>query len=531
MVLHNNYYIDDTEKINFFRYENLENFDLASSITEKIQFNNDLLLKLENVDWTLQDICSPYVDDGTMLVNVNNFKLKFRVKSSDTFLTLLIFYIGIGKEENYLQNIEKLYKSPGDVHYFSTSQKLKDFYDNNVSRDFINFMRIILYYLFNYDAKIITNGDKFKDPHKEKKDGDDDYFATYNRVEAIKKLRRLIKYYKQLDDILDNNSNNIFVVMVAKEKSMYKKYFYFFSKKNKLLLDKYDRLINIEEELYFLNNLIDKIPYYKENKILECIENKCLKYIDKLIKENNLLKGIHLLNYLLSFNGSTQPKEFILFLHPTLMDKFINYYFKIFYELQEYEMIFDYYHLIENDIKTLQIVSDSYIQITKYDEALKILDKIEIMEPTLKYLQTTRNKINREQKINSFSNKNDKIDNMTGIEFEKLLTDKFNELNFIATQTKGSGDFGADIIVETSNQTKIIIQCKRFTSKVNLKAVQEVIGAVGHFEADIGIVITNNEFLNSAIKLAKSNDIELWDRAKLAKFLNNDISFSILNEV
>ena len=163
-------------------------------------------------------------------------------------------------------------------------------------------------------------------------------------------------------------------------------------------------------------------------------------------------------------------------------------------------------HLIENDIKTLQIVSDSYIQISKYDEALKILDKIEIMEPTLKYLQTTRNKINREQKINSFSNKNDKIDNMTGIEFEKLLTDKFNELNFIATQTKGSGDFGADIIVETSNQTKIIIQCKRFTSKVNLKAVQEVIGAVGHFEADIGIVITNNEFLNSAIKLAKSNE-------------------------
>ena len=70
--------------------------------------------------------------------------------------------------------------------------------------------------------------------------------------------------------------------------------------------------------------------------------------------------------------------------------------------------------------------------------------------------QTTRNKINREQKINSFSNKNDRIDNMTGIEFEKLLTDKFNELNFIATQTKGSGDFGADIIVETSNQTKNI---------------------------------------------------------------------------
>lgn len=533
MVLHNNYYIDDTEKINFFRYENLENFDLASSITEKIQFNNDLLLKLENVDWKsidLKDICFYHSEsNNTILIKINNLELTFRFGTEDTLLTILIFYISIGKGNDYLQNIEKLYESRS----FYTIDDIRNFYDNNVSPNFINFVRLILNYVFGglYYAGI-TSLDEFDFSNLDSfyswvEDGAD-HFDRYN---SKKRLRRLIRYYKQLDDILDNNSNNIFVVMVAKEKNMYKKYFYFFSKKNKLLLDKYDRLINIEEELYFFNNLIDKIPYYKENKILECIENKCLKYIDKLIKENNLLKGIHLLNYLLSFNGSTRLRKFKLFFHPTLMDKFIHYYFKIFYELQEYEMIFDYYHLIENDIKTLQIVSDSYIQISKYDEALKILDKIEIMEPTLKYLQTTRNKINREQKINSFSNKNDKIDNMTGIEFEKLLTDKFNELNFIATQTKGSGDFGADIIVETSNQTKIIIQCKRFTSKVNLKAVQEVIGAVGHFEADIGIVITNNEFLNSAIKLAKSNDIELWDRAKLAKFLNNDISFSILNEV
>jgi len=97
--------------------------------------------------------------------------------------------------------------------------------------------------------------------------------------------------------------------------------------------------------------------------------------------------------------------------------------------------------------------------------------------------------------------------------------------------TKGSGDFGADIIIETKNQSKIIVQCKRFKNKVNLKAVQEVIGAVGHFNADVGIVITNNTFLNSAKKLAESNDIELWDGSKLKLFLENDISFSILKEV
>ena len=65
----------------------------------------------------------------------------------------------------------------------------------------------------------------------------------------------------------------------------------------------------------------------------------------------------------------------------------------------------------------------------------------------------------------------------------------------------------------------------------NLKAVQEVLGAVGHYNADAGIVITNNTFLNSAKKLAESNDIELWDETKLKLFLNDDISFSELQHL
>jgi HJR/Mrr/RecB family endonuclease len=523
MVLHNNYYIDENGNIHFFKYENLQNFDLASSINEEIHFNSDLFIKLKELDW--QFSFNKILPNGTISLKINNITQHFRLNSKDTFLIYLSLYMNLDKDNKYLKNLEKLHKSPESLYSFETINALKSFYENNEDVNFINFMKMILFDFFDFPIDILTDGDNFKHTFWYKKDEES----------ILEKLEWLINFYRDLYNLLynllDNNSNNTFIVMLAKENNLYQKYFNFFSKKNKLLLDKYDRLINIEEELYFLNNLIDKNSNSLSQKILDCIENRCLKYIDKLIKENNLLKGIHLLNYLLSFNGSKQLKDFKLSFHSTLMDKFIYYYFKIFYELQEYQIIFDYYHLIRNDTKILQIVSDSYIQISKYDEALKILEKIEIIEPTLKYVQTTRNKISREEKINNFSNKNDKIDNMTGIEFEKLLTDKFNELNFIATQTKGSGDFGADIIVETLNQTKIIIQCKRFTSKVNLKAVQEVIGAVGHFEADIGIVITNNEFLNSAIKLAKSNDIELWDRAKLAKFLNNDISFSILNEV
>ena len=162
----------------------------------------------------------------------------------------------------------------------------------------------------------------------------------------------------------------------------------------------------------------------------------------------------------------------------------------------------------------------------------EILNLIKQIEPNHKVLIKAKKQLEKlEFKILNEENGNDDINLLSGIEFEKLLCDKFKELGFYAEMTKGSGDFGADIIIETKNQSKIIVQCKRFKNKVNLKAVQEVIGAVGHFNADVGIVITNNTFLNSAKKLAESNDIELWDGSKLKLFLENDISFSILKEI
>jgi restriction system protein len=104
--------------------------------------------------------------------------------------------------------------------------------------------------------------------------------------------------------------------------------------------------------------------------------------------------------------------------------------------------------------------------------------------------------------------------------------DKFAALGFKVELTPKTGDFGADLIVENNEGNRIIVQCKRFKSKVNLKAVQEVVGAIGHYAGDMGIVITNNLFLNSAVKLAKTHDIELWDGDKLVSFLAGDLSFS-----
>lgn len=54
--------------------------------------------------------------------------------------------------------------------------------------------------------------------------------------------------------------------------------------------------------------------------------------------------------------------------------------------------------------------------------------------------------------------------------------------------------------------------------------------SLSYYEADFGIVITTSGYYPSAVKLAKSNDIELWDGEKLRRFLGSDLSFSRLGE-
>ena len=42
--------------------------------------------------------------------------------------------------------------------------------------------------------------------------------------------------------------------------------------------------------------------------------------------------------------------------------------------------------------------------------------------------------------------------------------------------------------------------------------------------------MTNNQFLPSAIKLAESNNVELWDGDKLLSFFAGELEFSIISE-
>ena len=108
------------------------------------------------------------------------------------------------------------------------------------------------------------------------------------------------------------------------------------------------------------------------------------------------------------------------------------------------------------------------------------------------------------------------VDNMNGHEFEEFVAAVLEGCGYeIEEVTRKSGDYGADIIA-IANDEKIAIQCKRYQKPVGVKAVQEVISAMKHYDCERALVITNSTYTSQAFTLAMDNEVvQLWDRSDL----------------
>ncbi|MBA4183209.1 MAG: restriction endonuclease, partial [Acidobacteria bacterium] len=91
------------------------------------------------------------------------------------------------------------------------------------------------------------------------------------------------------------------------------------------------------------------------------------------------------------------------------------------------------------------------------------------------------------------------IDQLNGYEFEDFLKTLFSKMGYQVEQTRLSGDQGADLVIVKFGE-KTVIQAKRFGGKVGNKAVQEIMAAISLYEAQKGMVITNNYFTPAAVK-------------------------------
>lgn len=70
----------------------------------------------------------------------------------------------------------------------------------------------------------------------------------------------------------------------------------------------------------------------------------------------------------------------------------------------------------------------------------------------------------------------EEIDAMDGIQFEHYLKELYLSRGYATEVTRASGDFGGDLLL-SKNGKKMVIQAKRHSKDVGIKAVQEVIGA------------------------------------------------------
>ncbi|WP_293083974.1 restriction endonuclease [Moorena sp. SIO3H5] len=112
----------------------------------------------------------------------------------------------------------------------------------------------------------------------------------------------------------------------------------------------------------------------------------------------------------------------------------------------------------------------------------------------------------------------DAIDNMKGREFKKFLAKLFKQLGYQVKRTPATADYGADLVIKKGD-IKAVVQAKIQQSTVGIKAVQEVTGAIGYYQANLGLVITNSKFTEPAKNLAAKTDIMLFDRDKFKKIL------------
>lgn len=111
------------------------------------------------------------------------------------------------------------------------------------------------------------------------------------------------------------------------------------------------------------------------------------------------------------------------------------------------------------------------------------------------------------------------IDLMEGHDFEYYCAELLRQRGFQEVEvTKGSGDYGIDILAEKEGVT-YAIQCKRYIAPVGVKAVQEAYAGRDYYDRMVGAVLTNQYFTQPAVEAAKKLKILLWDRGYLESMI------------
>ena len=111
------------------------------------------------------------------------------------------------------------------------------------------------------------------------------------------------------------------------------------------------------------------------------------------------------------------------------------------------------------------------------------------------------------------------LDLMEGHDFEYFCAELLRRRGFQEVEvTKGSGDYGIDILAEKEGVT-YAVQCKCYAAPVGVKAVQEAYAGRDYYDRMVGAVLTNQYFTTPAVEAARKLKILLWDRGYLESMM------------
>ena len=104
-------------------------------------------------------------------------------------------------------------------------------------------------------------------------------------------------------------------------------------------------------------------------------------------------------------------------------------------------------------------------------------------------------------------------------EFEALIAAYFNQYGHKATHTGRSGDHGIDLLIQSRQGEKWIVQCKRWRGSVGEPLVRELFGAMHHAGAQHAFLITTGTITPQARMWAKDKPLSLYDGRSLVRLL------------
>jgi restriction endonuclease Mrr len=115
----------------------------------------------------------------------------------------------------------------------------------------------------------------------------------------------------------------------------------------------------------------------------------------------------------------------------------------------------------------------------------------------------------------------EEVDGMDGRQFERFIKTLFERLDHKnVRETPASGDQGGDLVCDSPDNKKTVVQAKRWQGRVGNSAIMEVLGAMLYYKAEGAFVTTNSTFTKAARDLARLDPrIHLVDRTELAEMI------------